>query len=142
MNKLSSLHPHTFTGLCLFTKFSLGKTPGYFQELLTVHKPNHSLKSSDLINLLIPKACTSFGCFSFQFPAADNWIRLQQILNLEPFISLACFKGSIYSTAQKSLCPFPPCFQFYIMFNYPLCNLCHNLVLSLISDILCCIAAS
>lgn len=34
------------------------------------------------INLLIPKACTSFGRLQFQFAAPRDWNQLQQELKL------------------------------------------------------------
>lgn len=48
----------------------------------TIRNGNSNLRFSHYINLLMPKACTSFGRLRFQFAAPRDWNRLQQELKL------------------------------------------------------------
>jgi hypothetical protein len=56
------------------------------------------MRSNMYISLVIPKANTSFGRFSFQFSAAHDWNELQKLLKLETYISLTNFNISYLSS--------------------------------------------
>ena len=73
-------------------KSFLGKAPPYLSSLVTIATSTCSTRSSRYISLVIPKANTSFGRLSFQFSAANDWIKLQKSLKLESYISLTNYK--------------------------------------------------
>lgn len=73
------------------------KTPSYLQSLLTIHKPNRSLRSSDLINLLVPKLIPPL------VPQLQFWNHLKITSKLGSFTSLYSFKTSIHSVVQDHL---------------------------------------
>ena len=76
-------------------KSLLGKAPPYLSSLVTIAAPTHSMRSSRYISLVTPKANSSFGHLSFQFPAANDWTELQKSLKLETHISLTSFKHQL-----------------------------------------------
>ena len=54
------------------------------------HWPRSSLSEIHTTTLIFPKAHTSLGRSSFQFPAVSDWNELQKSLKLDSFISLLC----------------------------------------------------
>lgn len=72
-----------------------GNTPSYLGSLLCISNMNCNLRSSSYINLVIPKACTSFGRQSFQFAAASDWNHLQQKLKLNTFIPFSSLQNTL-----------------------------------------------
>lgn len=79
----------------LIYKTLLGKTPSYLKSLIPVAVPTRNLRSSRYIFLVARKARTSFGRFSFQFSAANDWNNLQKSLKLESFIPIITFKATL-----------------------------------------------
>ena len=81
--------------LQVICKSLLGKALPYLSSLVTIAAPTRSMHSSRYISLVIPKANSSFGCLSFQFSAANDWIELEKSLKLETHISLTNFKHQL-----------------------------------------------
>jgi hypothetical protein len=72
-------------------KSLLGKALPSLSSLVTIATPTAQHCSSRYISLVIHKANTYVGRFSFQFSAANDWNKLQKnkkSLKLETYISL------------------------------------------------------
>jgi hypothetical protein len=99
----SSLYTcHKTHWLMLIYKTLLGVTPPYLRYLPQPSSFTYNTRSASHILLKVPKAHTSLGCSSFQFPAACDWNELQQTFKLDSFISISSFKDSIIDTLTDS----------------------------------------
>jgi hypothetical protein len=91
-----SLHTHCqIHWLQVIYKSLLGKALPHLSSLVTIAAPTRSTRSSRYSSLVTPKANSSFGRFSFQFSAANDWNELQKSLKLETQISLTSFKHQL-----------------------------------------------
>jgi hypothetical protein len=139
--------------LMLIYKTLLGLTPPYLRYLLQPSSSTYNTRSASQILLKVPKAHTSMGCTSFQFPAASDWNELQQTLKLDSLISISSFKNSIMDTLTDCSGGFVWCivvFTFlpFVLLSVPnnVCTMfcaatmlcCYHSVLSCVAALLCC----
>ena len=101
--KCPSLHIRRLSHWLIFIyKYLLGLVPSYLCVYMCKNHNQYSLRSHNIIQLIVPKIRTELGKKAFKYAAPASWNNLQKELKLSELVTLGEFKSVLKERENSS----------------------------------------